>query len=94
MSKHTRECRAICEAAGLTVLGIDMRRRHPVVRCVEGSVVMPSTPSDHRWRLNARCVARRLARSFRNSLTTDMVRHSGIDRVNCRSQACAARLFV
>lgn len=63
MHKHIRECRAICETAGLGVLGIDTHRRHLVVRCVEGSIVMPSTPSDHRWRLNARGFARRLARS-------------------------------
>lgn len=64
MNKHMRECRAICEDAGLSVLGIDTRRRHLTIRCVEGAVVMPSTPGDHRWRLNARGVARRLARGL------------------------------
>ena len=61
MRKHHRDCRAICEDAGLTVLGIDPRRRHLVVLCDEGPLFMPCTPSDRRWRLNARAQARRLA---------------------------------
>lgn len=62
MHKHIRDCRALCEDVGLTVIGVDTRRRHLVIQCAEGSVVMPSTPGDRRWRLNARGVARRVLR--------------------------------
>lgn len=64
MNKHRRDCISICQDAGLTVLGMEPRRRHLAVRCVEGLVVMPTTPSDHRWRSNARSVARRMARGL------------------------------
>ena len=64
MSKHLRECIALCASAGLTVLGVEDRGRHLAVNCVEGRLVMPCTPSDWRWRRNARALARRMARGL------------------------------
>ena len=60
MNKHRRDCVALCAGAGLTVLGVEQRGRHWAVVCAEGRVIMPSTPSDFRWRRNARAFARRL----------------------------------
>lgn len=62
MHKHRRECVGICTAAGLTVLEVDCSRRHLLIRCAEGNVTFPSTPSDARWRQNMTSVARRKAR--------------------------------
>lgn len=62
MRKHWNECTAICEAAGLRVIGLDTKRRHLRVTCAEGYLTFPSTPSDTRWRHNMASVARRLAR--------------------------------
>ncbi len=59
-NKHRRDCIALCTEAGLNVLGIENRGRHIAVVCLEGSIFMPCTPSDHRWRLNARAFARRM----------------------------------
>jgi hypothetical protein len=64
MSKHRRDCLSICRDAGLTVIGIEERGRHWAVRCAEGHVFMPNTPSDWRWRQNARAVAKRKARGL------------------------------
>jgi predicted RNase H-like nuclease len=60
--KHERECIDICQDVGLTVLTVERRKRHMAVHCEEGFLVFPSTPSDHRWRLNMRATARRLGR--------------------------------
>lgn len=62
MNKHTRECVDICHDAGLTVLGIERRKRHMAVLCEEGFLICPGTPSDHRWRMNLRTTARKLGR--------------------------------
>ncbi len=61
MSKHRRDCLNLCKDTGLTVLGVEERGRHWAVRCVEGILFCPCTPSDRRWRLNMRAQARRLA---------------------------------
>ncbi len=61
MRKHIRECQSICEAAGLTIVSVDSRRRHLHVYCAEGDVVFPKTPSDFLWRHNALNSARRVA---------------------------------
>lgn len=61
MHKHERTCRAICAAAGLTVIGLDPTRRHLHIHCVEGDVVFPKTPGDYRWDKNALRSARRVA---------------------------------
>jgi len=61
MRKHRHDCLNLCMDAGLTVLGVDVRGRHLKVRCVEGFLTFPCTPSDRRWRLNMRAQARRLA---------------------------------
>lgn len=60
-SKHQRDCLALCAEVGLTVLGVEQRGRHWAVVCAEGRLFLPLTPSDHRWRRNARAQARRLA---------------------------------
>jgi hypothetical protein len=63
MNKHLRECRALCEEAGLCVCRIEHGGKHLKIICNEGKVTMPSTPSDRRWREKALSFARRLARS-------------------------------
>ena len=62
MHKHRRDCRTICEANGLNVLHVEHRSKHLAVVCEEGMIIMPSTPSDRRWRHNAAAQARRIAR--------------------------------
>jgi hypothetical protein len=62
MNKHYRDCVGICKDAGLTVLGIERRGHHLSVKCEEGFIICPGTPSDHRWRLNLRATARRFGR--------------------------------
>lgn len=64
MHRHRRDCLEICTGAGLTVLGVEERGRQWGVRCAEGLVICPSTPSDRRWRLNLRAQARRMARGL------------------------------
>ena len=61
-NKHRRDCVTLCAEAGLNVVGTENRGRHFAVVCSEGLVFMPCTPSDYRWRENARALARRLAR--------------------------------
>ena len=63
MTKHKRECRRLCEQVGLDVSGIECRSRHLALHTSKGVLIFPSTPSDHRWRLNMRAQARRLARN-------------------------------
>jgi hypothetical protein len=60
MSKHKRECIELCRAEGLTVIGSRNRGKHWAVTCAEGEIIFPSTPSDRRWRYNARAFVRRL----------------------------------
>ena len=62
MRKHLRECRDICTANGLTVLGVEHRGKHPAIICAEGRVVGPGTPGDKRWRYKATSFVRRMAR--------------------------------
>lgn len=62
MNKHMRECRAICVSNGLSVIGLRHRGKRLSVLCEEGELIMPSTPSDYRWRYNAAAHARRIAR--------------------------------
>jgi|LauGreDrversion2_2_1035103.scaffolds.fasta_scaffold285868_2 hypothetical protein len=62
MHKHLRDCRQICTSSGLTVIGLRHRGKHLSVLCAEGEIIMPSTPSDSRWRHNAAAFARRVAR--------------------------------
>lgn len=62
MHKHLRDCRQICTSSGLTVVGLHHRGKHLSVVCAEGEIIMPSTPSDRRWRHNAASFARRMAR--------------------------------
>jgi hypothetical protein len=64
MRKHIKECQKICGSAGLSVIGIEYLGKHLAIVCVEGTVVMPRTPSDYRWTYNARSVARGLRASF------------------------------
>jgi len=63
MRKHLEDCVGICRGAGLSVHGIEHRRRHVAVISSKGPVFFPCTPSDRRWRLQARAVARRLSRT-------------------------------
>jgi len=65
MNKHRRKCISICRDAGLTVIGIQERGRHWAVRCAEGDVFMPCTPSDSRWEKRSRAYVRRVARGSR-----------------------------
>jgi len=62
MTKHRRECLAICRSAGLSIIGLEMGGRHMRVVCAQGSLSCPCTPSDRRWRKNFAAQARRLAR--------------------------------
>jgi adenosyl cobinamide kinase/adenosyl cobinamide phosphate guanylyltransferase len=64
MHKHHRDCRSICENNGLTVLRVEHRSKHLAVVCEEGMIIMPSTPSDRRWRYNASAQARRIVRGL------------------------------
>lgn len=61
MNKHNRDCLNLCREAGLRVIGSEPRGCHWAVVCEEGRMFFPKTPSDWRWRNNARSVARRLA---------------------------------
>ena len=62
MTKHKRECRRICEQAGLDVMGVETRRGgHVAVHTAQGLLFCPGTPGDRRWRWNARAMARRMA---------------------------------
>ena len=61
MNKHYRDCVSLCREGGLTVVGSEQRGRHWAVVCAEGRVFFPCTPSDWRWRHNARSVVRRIA---------------------------------
>lgn len=63
MSKHRRDCLAICRAAGLDVIVLEMGGRHLRVVCKQGRLSCPCTPSDRRWRLNFAVQARRMAAS-------------------------------
>lgn len=63
MTKHRHECLRLCEQAGLDVSSVEHRSRHLAVHTSKGMLVFPNTPGDHRWRLNMRAQARRLARS-------------------------------
>lgn len=60
MNKHARDCAALCDEAGLTVLKI-IYGKHLKIVCKQGAVVCPSSPSDFRWRKQVRSVARRMA---------------------------------
>jgi hypothetical protein len=62
MTKHKRECLRLCEQVGLDVCGVEHRSRHLALHTSKGVLIFPSTPSDHRWRMNMRALARRLAR--------------------------------
>lgn len=59
-TKHHRDCTRICRDAGLSVLGLELGGKHLRVRCQEGVVIMPSSPSDRRWQRKALAFARRL----------------------------------
>jgi len=61
MRKHFNNCISICEAAGLTVEQIKRSKKHVKVICQEGFVIMPSTPSDRRWQMNALSAAKKVA---------------------------------
>lgn len=61
MRKHLRECRSLCEEHGLNVQSVKHRGKHLAVVCDEGTVFFACTPSDQRWRLNARPHIRRMA---------------------------------
>lgn len=63
MSRHRRDCLIMCEQAGLEVTSLEHRSGHLALHTNKGMLIFPSTPSDHRWRLNMRALARRLARS-------------------------------
>ena len=58
-SKHHRDCTRICKEAGLNAIGLEFGGKHLRVKCQEGVVIMPSSPSDRRWRRNAQAFARR-----------------------------------
>ena len=61
MRKHFINCISICEAAGLTVGQITRSKKHVKVICDEGFVIMPSTPGDRRWQMNALSAAKKVA---------------------------------
>lgn len=63
MRKHVRECIDLCAGAGLSVEGVQFRGKHLGLITDHGLIVAPCTPSDHRWQLNMRAVARRMARA-------------------------------
>ena len=60
MNKHIRDCRRVCEEAGLAVERVEHRGRHMAIHTSAGMLTFPCTPSDHRWRRNMLSVARRL----------------------------------
>jgi len=62
-NKYKRECRRLCEQAGLDVAYIEHRGGgHLAMHTEKGFLIFPGTPGDRRWRLNMRAHARRLAR--------------------------------
>lgn len=66
MKKHVRNCRSICQSAGLTILSINSRRKHLHIITSGGLIVAPKTPSCTRWQLHLRAVARRAAANDHN----------------------------
>lgn len=61
MHKHKRECRRLCDSAGLTVSHIEHRGNgHIALHTDRGILFCAGTPSDRRWRLNMLAQARRL----------------------------------
>ena len=63
MTKHVRECRKVCEGAGLTVLEMRHGKNHLKIVCAQGFITCGCTPSDIRWIKELRAMARRLARN-------------------------------
>jgi hypothetical protein len=64
MTKHMRECVAICAGVGLQVLDIRVRGKHLHIECGRGvTLTCGCTPSDWRWKRKFRAIARRLVRS-------------------------------
>ena len=61
-SMHHRDCIGICRTGGCHPIGLGHRGKHLAVICQEGVVIMPSSPSDNRWRHNALAFVRRLAK--------------------------------
>ena len=65
MNKHARECRSLCESSGLSVVALEQRGKRIAVVCTAGTVIVPRSPSDCRWRKNALGQARRIAHLHR-----------------------------
>jgi len=63
MKKHVKECRKVCERAGLTVLKVRHGGKHLKIVCAQGLITCGCTPSDARWIKELRATARRLARN-------------------------------
>lgn len=63
MRRQLRDCRRICEAEGLPVLGIEYRGSgHIAMHTPRGVIFCSATPDDQRWRRQVAAIARRLAR--------------------------------
>lgn len=63
MTKHKRDCRRLCEHAGLSVTGIEHRGSgHLAINTDRGMLIFPSTPSSRRWRVNMEAQVRRISR--------------------------------
>lgn len=60
MRKHIRDCVRLCEREGLTEITIANGGKHLKLRSLQGSIVLPNTPSDYRWRDNFRSQVRKL----------------------------------
>ena len=63
MHKRIREYLKVCQASGLSVHSYSTRGKHLKIYADSGAIVVLSlSPSDHRWRANAKALARRIAR--------------------------------
>ena len=61
MRKHKRDCWQLCESNGLNVQQISHGGKHLKIITDKGVLSMPSTPSDRRWRHNAKARIRQLS---------------------------------
>ena len=64
MHKRIREYLKVCRVSGLPVHSYSTKGKHLKIYSESGAIVVLSlSPSDHRWRSNARALVKRIARA-------------------------------
>ena len=62
MRKELRGIVDYCKREGLAVQEVKLNGKHAKILCAQGTVVVPTTPSEYRSILNTRSYIRRLAK--------------------------------